>query len=47
MITISFAIPSVSPELILALAVVLAPLLLMGAFWFASGAASAVRQMTK
>ncbi len=47
MITISLIIPAIPTEVILALTLILAPLLLLGAFQFASGAASVARHITK
>ncbi len=47
MITISFMIPALPAEVIVALTLIVAPLLLLGAFQFASGAASVARHITK
>ena len=47
MITISLTIPSVSPELILALTFILAPVLLFAAFRLAASMGSAVRHLSQ
>ena len=47
MITISITIPSIPTHVIVALTLVLAPLLLIMAYRFASSTASIVRQLTK
>jgi hypothetical protein len=47
MITISFTLPVIPPELSIALTLMLAPALLISAFRFASGMASVIRQLTK
>jgi len=47
MITITFTIPSIPAQWILGLTLVLGPMLLLAAFWFASGAGSLVRRLTR
>ncbi len=47
MITISFVIPGMPTEWIVALTLMLAPLLLMSAFLFASRTASVLRHLTQ
>jgi hypothetical protein len=47
MITITFTIPSIPAEWIVALTLVLGPLLLLAAFRFAFSAGSLVRRLTK
>ncbi len=45
MITITFTIPNIPADWIVGLTLVLGPVLLLGAFWFASGAGSLLRRL--